>query len=126
MTAHVGFTYSYLASANPHTETHSLFPSLGGGKAEENVRVYLFIFLKQMLYLSFLTYMKFYKCHKTGLSECSIHDNVKSACRHCTGHRCVTNGISDVTCQRGAANVVLTLHSTNSLWYLSFVKLLSS
>lgn len=51
MTAHVGFTYSYLASANPHTETHSLFPSLGGGKAEEDVRVYLFIFLTNVIFI---------------------------------------------------------------------------
>lgn len=54
MTAHVGFTYSYLASANPRTETHSLFPSLGGGKAEENVRVYLFIFFNKCYIYRFL------------------------------------------------------------------------
>lgn len=51
MTAHVGFTCSNLAAANLRTETHSLFPSLGAGKAEENVCVYLFLFLTNAIFV---------------------------------------------------------------------------
>lgn len=74
------------------------------------------------------SYVSYYLCVwrtecQTWFSDCNVYDMSSSYCR---GLRWDINGISDVLCLRGADDVVLTLLSTNSIWYNFAKEILSS